>query len=127
MARILIIDDDALFRGVLVEALQLAGHEVLQAEDGRQGVEVFRLAPTDVVVTDLIMPRQEGIETITELRRDYPRLPIIAMSGRMSHSALYLKMAKRLGAQRLLTKPFSVADLSQAIADALSPPPADKQ
>jgi len=126
MARILIIDEDAPLRGVIAEALKLAGHDVMQAEDGRQGIELFKLEPADVVVTDLIMPGQEGIETIGLLRRDYPKLPIIAISGGMAHSPLYLDLALRLGAQRALCKPFGAAELLGAIDDVLRPrdPPA---
>jgi DNA-binding NtrC family response regulator len=122
MARILIIDDDGPLRSALAEALQLAGHEILQAEDGRQGVEVFKVAPCDLVVTDLIMPGQEGIETISQLLHEYPGLPIIAMSGSVAHSKLYLEMAQRLGARRTLAKPFSAAELLRAVDDALTPP-----
>lgn len=122
MARILLIDDDAPLRSVLAESLKLAGHDVMQAEDGRQGLELFNLEPADVVVTDLIMPGQEGIETIRRLRRDFPKLPIIAISGGMSHSPLYLNMARHLGAQRTLCKPFNAAELLKAIDDVLGPP-----
>jgi CheY-like chemotaxis protein len=122
MARILLIDDDRPLRTVLAEALSLAGHEVFQAEDGRQGVEIFRVARPDVVVTDLIMPGQEGIETIVQLRQEFPDLPIIAISGGASHSKLYLDMAKRLGARRIIPKPFSADQLLGAITEALAPP-----
>ncbi len=123
MARILIIEDDAPLRGVLAEALQLAGYEVFQAEDGRQGVEVFQLAPADLVITDLVMPGQEGIETITKLLHDRPGLPIIAISGSVEHSGLYLEVARKLGATRTLAKPFGTKTLLGAVEAALAARP----
>lgn len=121
MARILLIEDDATLRGVMAEALRIYGHEVLQAEDGVQGLEVFAIAPADLVITDLIMPGQEGIETITKLRHSHPKLPIIAISGSISHASIYLDLARKLGASRTLPKPFSAEELNEAIA-ALLPP-----
>ena len=123
MARILLIDDDPPLRSVLADALIRAGHKVTQAEDGRQGMEVFRTSPTDVVVTDLIMPGQEGLETIMQLRREFPALPIIAMSGgSVANSPLYLDMARRFGAQLALCKPFTADQLLKAIDSVLPPP-----
>jgi DNA-binding NtrC family response regulator len=121
MARILIIDDDPPLRGVLAEALSRAGHEVSMAEDGRQGIEMFRAAPADVVVTDLIMPGQEGLETIMQLRSEFPAVPIIAMSGGMVNSSLYLNMARRFGALQTLSKPFTADEILGAIGEALKP------
>ncbi|MBI5766254.1 MAG: response regulator [Verrucomicrobia bacterium] len=122
MSRILLIEDDAPLRGVMAEALQSAGHEVLQAEDGRQGLEIFTIAPADLVVTDLIMPGQEGIETIMQLRRDHPGLPILAVSGSVAHAGVYLDLARKLGASRTLAKPFSVEELLLAVATLVPPP-----
>ncbi len=86
MARILLIDDDDALRGVIAQNLAMAGHTVLQAADGRQGVNLFHATPVDLVLTDLVMPGKEGVETIIELHRERPELPIIAMSRR--HAAL---------------------------------------
>lgn len=121
MARILIIDDDSPLRGVIAEALRAIGHEVLQAEDGQQGLEIFAIAPVDLIVTDLIMPGQEGIETITKIRRTHPTIPIIAISGSVAHANIYLDLARKLGASTTLAKPFSVEDLRRAIAGLLPP------
>jgi len=119
MARILIIDDDDALRSVLAKSLRHAGHEVVEATEGRQGMDLFRVTTLDLVVTDLIMPVQEGIETIVSLRREQPDLPIIAMSGGASNSKLYLDIAGKIGANRILAKPFRPAELLQAITDAL--------
>jgi len=128
MARILLIEDDDLLRDVLAQSLIAAGHEVVQASNGEEGVQLFRAAPTDVVVTDLVMPVQEGVETIMQLRACRRDLPIIAMSGGVPNSKLYLSIAGRMGAQRILAKPFTPAQLLAAIDEALareeSPPSA---
>jgi len=120
MSRILIIEDDAPLREVLATILTNAGHTVTQATEGRQGCAVFHAAPTDLVLTDLIMPGQEGIETIVQLRRSHPHLPIIAMSGGTTHAKSYLAIAAKLGANRTLPKPFTPAQLLRTIAEVLA-------
>jgi DNA-binding response OmpR family regulator len=106
MANILLIDDDDLLRGALFQSLVNAGHNVIEASDGRQGCELARSMPLDIVITDLVMPVQEGVETILTLRRERPKLPIIAMSGGVTNSKLYLDIAGKIGAKRMLPKPF---------------------
>lgn len=119
MARILIIDDDDLLRGVLAQALAHAGHEVVQASDGKMGVDQVRSAPVDLVITDMIMPGQEGVETISILRREWPDLPVIAMSGGVTHSNLYLNIAVKIGARKMLAKPFTPSQLLAAVDEVL--------
>ena len=106
MATILLIDDDELLRGALIQSLLNAGHKVVEASDGLQGCELARSLSVDLVITDLVMPVQEGVETIMTLRRERPRLPIIAMSGGVTNSKLYLEIAGKIGAKRMLPKPF---------------------
>ena len=132
MARILIIDDDDTLRGIIVKSLTHAGHSVTQANNGRKGVAMYRADPTDLVITDLVMPEQEGMETIKIIHRDFPFVPIIAMSGGLDGSPLYLDLTRRLGAMVTLTKPFTLQQLKQAIDEifakrppAAAPPPAD--
>ena len=127
MARILLIDDEDALREVLAMTLAQAGHLVIQAADGKTGVELFRVEPTDLVITDIIMPGQEGIETIVALRRALPKLPIIAMSGGTSHSRFYLEMADKLGAQRTLAKPFSATQLLGAVSAVLAARPSEER
>jgi len=93
MARILIIDDDDTLRGIIAKSLTHAGHTVSQANNGRKGVALYRSAPTDLVITDLVMPEQEGMETIKILHQSFPTLPIIAMSGGLDGSPLYLDLS----------------------------------
>lgn len=106
MATILLIDDDDMLRAALIQSLLNAGHKVIEASDGLQGCELARSLSVDLVVTDLVMPVQEGVETIMTLQRERPRLPIIAMSGGVTHSKLYLDIAGKIGAKRMLPKPF---------------------
>ena len=120
MSRILIIDDDDILREILALTLQRVGHDVLQAGDGRLAADIIEATPVDLVITDIIMPGQEGIETIQQLKRLHPTLPVIAMSGTSSHSQIYLDMAGRLGACRMLGKPFTIEELLGAIAEALA-------
>ena len=120
MERILIIDDDTSVRAVINGALSDAGYEVLEAADGNEGLKCYRNSPTDLVITDLIMPEKEGIETIIELRREFPEVKVIAISGGNRYgSDASLSMAGRLGAERTLTKPFKIPDLLEAVREVL--------
>jgi DNA-binding response OmpR family regulator len=123
MARLLLIDDDAMLRDVLATALVQAGHTVVQANDGREGAKLFRAEPADIVITDLVMPDREGLETIIALHREWPELPIIAMSGGDTRSSVYLALAASLGARRILAKPFGRDVLLHAIDELLAPRP----
>lgn len=132
MARLLLIEDDDELRRVIAQALAAGGHEVFQAADGRQGIDIFHAAKFDLVLTDLVMPGKEGVETIIELRREQPLLKIIAMSGGMPRSNFYLDLAAHLGAQRTLAKPFTPTELMKVIDEVLAapatpPPPAAKK
>jgi CheY-like chemotaxis protein len=121
MPHILLIDDDDFFRGMVRKSLEGMGHTVTVASDGRQGVAVYKSKPADLVITDLIMPEQEGLETIMELRRLHPGLKIIAISGGGRASAKdYLPVAKKLGASRILAKPFSPETLGALIEELLA-------
>lgn len=120
MASILLIDDDDMLRKLLADTLARAGHNVVQAGDGAQGMDLFRATPIDLVVTDLIMPVQEGVETILQLRHEAPHLPIIAMSGGVSNAPLYLEIATKVGAQCVLPKPFTPRELIAAVDELLT-------
>ena len=120
MATILLIDDDELLRGALVQSLVNGGHKVIEASDGRQGCELARNLSVDLVLTDLVMPVQEGVETIMTLRRERPRLPVIAMSGGVTNSKLYLDIAGKIGAKRMLPKPFMPKTLLSLVDQVLA-------
>jgi DNA-binding NtrC family response regulator len=120
MAHILIIDDDASMRGSLAQTLERLGHQVSSAADGKAGVARAVESPPDLVITDLIMPEKEGLETIMELREHHPKVKIIAMSGggRLSNED-YLHLAKRFGATVTLAKPFTREELKAVLAQVL--------
>lgn len=105
--RILLIDDDILLRQTIRKMLESAGHEVIEAENGRIGLETFRKQAIDAVVTDIIMPQKEGIETIRDIRSVSPSVRIVAISGGgRTHKMDFLNIAAKLGASATLSKPF---------------------
>lgn len=125
MAKIIVIDDDEMVRTMVARVLIRAGHEVRQAEDGAQGLALFRAQPPDVVVTDILMPGKEGIETIRELRRVAPQARIIAMSGGgEGHNLGYLDFARHLGADEAIAKPFLPEELTAMIDRLIAGPKA---
>ena len=116
MARILIIDDNPEIVAILKETLEDAGYEVMVADNGRSGLALHRARRTDVVITDIFMPVQDGIETILELRRDDPDVKIIAISGGGVFANLtYLPAAKQLGAVHSISKPFDCEEVVSAV------------
>ncbi len=106
--RVLLIDYDPMIRSWLMEVFATTEFELLEAANGKQGMELLAQGPIDLVITDIIMPEKEGIELIIEVREKHGDVPIIAVSGG-SHRGVddYLQMAKKLGANMTLTKPFS--------------------
>jgi CheY-like chemotaxis protein len=128
MARILVIDDDERVLRVLREALRDAGHDVVTACNGSIGVARFREHPADLVITDIIMPEKEGIETIVDLRHDDPDVPIIAISGgSLQAQGSYLPTAEALGATRTLEKPFRLHELIEVVRSLLEQSPQGPQ
>jgi CheY-like chemotaxis protein len=120
MARILVVDDEMQLRSMLRTALESVGHQVEEAVDGKEAIESYRSHPADLLVTDIIMPGQEGIETIVQFRENYPEVKIIAMSGGgRNNGQHYLELAKRLGATLTLAKPFSIEDFLAAVQGVL--------
>lgn len=116
LARILVIEDDFEIRELLRLVLEKAGYHVEVAEDGDEGVALFRNNPTDLVITDIIMPKKEGIETIIELKRDFPDVKIVAISGgRTLGPNQYLEMADVAGAEMTIAKPFDLGDMLDSI------------
>ena len=121
MAKVLVIDDDHLVRRTISRILQTGGYQVALAEDGAKGVAKFRSERPDLVITDIIMPEQEGIETIIQLLRDNPTARIIAVSGGGRLGSMdFLTVANKLGAAATLRKPFEPAELLGCVARALA-------
>jgi CheY-like chemotaxis protein len=121
MAEILIIDDDRQMRGLLIRILKGAGYTIHEAENGRSGIELFRQLRPALVITDIVMPDMEGIETILALRQGDPTVPIIAISGGID--PLFLTAAGKLGATATLRKPFSPDELIALIEGCLAHKP----
>ena len=120
MAHVIVIEDDREVGLVLLEGLEQAGHVVRVAPDGRAGVEMHRESAADVIITDVFMPVQDGLETLIELQREFPAVPVIAMSGGgMKVSMDTLPLARHLGARSVLRKPFTIAELLAAVSASL--------
>jgi len=122
MARILVIDDEEDLRALVREALESDGHEVIPATDGAQGLALQRQHPADLVITDIFMPEADGIETIHELKKDFPRVKVIAMSGGGRGSSMLESVfttASALGIDAFLRKPFDFRTLLQSVHQVL--------
>ena len=118
VATVLVVDDDEAIREVLRWMLESGGYRVLEAGDGRQALAKVRSEDIDLVLTDLIMPEQEGVETIQVIRRKWPSIKVIAMSG--AFGGEFLRIAKMLGAHGTLQKPLRAELVLRAVADALA-------
>ena len=114
MATILIIDDEEMMRVLLRSTLKGAGYEVVEAANGRQGLELYRRRPTDLVITDIAMPEMNGLDMILELTRYFLDAKVIAISGEGGEKNV-LDVAKLLGARRTFHKPFSMLELLDAV------------
>jgi CheY-like chemotaxis protein len=112
MAKILLVEDNLDLLKMLNEIIQQGGHEVVMAQDGRMAMNQAKNSHFDLLITDLIMPEKEGIETIMAFRKFYPQTKIIAMSGGGAGGAArdYLSIARSLGVSNTLAKPFSSAE-----------------
>jgi DNA-binding response OmpR family regulator len=125
--KILLIDDDPKITRVLDLRLRKAGYQVFVASNGVAGLNLFRAEQPDIIITDILMPGKEGLETIMELRRDSPEIKIIAMSGGGRIGAdEYLDLAKKFGAQYTFTKPFTGKEVLQAVKQLLDNSPGEK-
>ncbi len=114
--KIVVIDDHDEFREMICEMLEKEGHEVADAPDGKEGIKLIQKFKPQLLITDILMPEQDGYETIIELKKYMPEVKIIAVSGggRLSPEG-YLDVARELGAKTTLMKPFSRDELVLAI------------
>ncbi len=121
MSRIIVADDDEDIRAVYQRGLERAGHEVVAIADGRQVLGACREHQTELVLLDILMPDQDGIETIVELQKELPEVKIIAISGGGSFGdpGPFFQAAKALGAVRVLRKPVEMKQLVQAVQEQL--------
>jgi len=116
-ARIVIADDDAGVRALLRAVLEGAGYSVADAAEGASAIEAMRIEPADLLITDLVMPGQEGIETIRTARQNWPDLKIVAISG--AFYGQFLRTAEVLGAKAVLSKPIRPEELLRTVRDVL--------
>jgi len=119
MATILVIDDEQSIRGLLKEALEKAGHRVIEAWDGREGLALYQKQPVDLVIMDLLMPNTDGLEATLQLTREYVDAKVIAITG-VQGDRNFLDVAKLLGARRTFEKPFDLNKLIQAVKEELA-------
>ncbi|MEY2409677.1 MAG: hypothetical protein QOF48_2347 [Verrucomicrobiota bacterium] len=119
MARIIVIDDDPGMRSVLEQVLWSAGHDVLTAEEGRLGLAVSRLAPVDLLITDMLMPGMDGIETVRRFREEFFGVPIVVISGNPDLAQVF-SGANSLPMVKTLAKPFTPGELLAMVGDILS-------
>ena len=121
MARIIVIDDQEPIRRIVRRALEQEGHEVLDASEGEMGMRLLEQHAADVVITDIFMPGQDGILTLRQIRKQFPAVKVIVISGGDSSGLLDLRHdAELLGAVKSLQKPFTAAELVQTVREVLS-------
>ena len=121
MPHVLLIDDEKLVRLTVRKMLEAEGYDVSEAEDGRDGLDSFKQQPFDLVITDMVMPEREGIETIAAIRKIKPDQKILAISGGGRNKNLdYLSMAVLQGAADKLAKPFSRSELLSVVTRCLA-------
>lgn len=118
MATILIIDDEPSIRRLMRTILEGDGHSVLEASNGRHGLDVYRERPVDLVITDIVMPEMDGLDLILELTRKVHNVKIIAISGGLRNETT-LRMAKELGARHAFRKPFDLEAFRSAVREEL--------
>jgi len=124
MSRILIIDDEAFCRMILRKILEGAGYHVEEAVNGKDAERIYRDSIIDLIITDIVMPEKEGLETIRDIKQNYPGMKIIAISGAETIcSSDYLEMASLFGASSALWKPVDAKSLLAAVGKCLASSP----
>jgi CheY-like chemotaxis protein len=122
MARILVIDDDELLRRFVVALLERRAYSVESTDSGEAGIKLAAETDFDLVITDMVMPGMEGLETIQQIRRHKPSVKILAVSGGGSSKGDYLQRAERLGANAALAKPFEPIEFLDVVARLIKSP-----
>ena len=122
MPSVLVVDDQDQVRQLVRETLEEAGYEVDEARDGKAGIERYRAKSPDLVIMDILMPEQDGLEAILTIRREFPNTRVIAMTGASDTIGVlnFLDVAKMFGARRTLQKPFELKALLDAVAAELT-------
>jgi YesN/AraC family two-component response regulator len=122
MARILVVDDEETVREMVTKMIQPAGHEVIEATNGSEARDACNDGPVDLIITDIVMPKKNGIDLIMDVKKNFPDIPVIAISGGGGITGRYdyLEIAKLVGAKNILKKPFSMADIRSAVDDIIN-------
>lgn len=116
MARILIVDDDPALLGAVSRALEIKGHEVVRAPDGKRALDEFRSRAPDLVITDIYMPDVDGLEFTRTLAKEFVGARVVAMSGGvLQERQQALEIARRMGAAATLPKPFELEELYEVV------------
>ena len=117
MPSILVVDDEEQIRQLIRATLEQAGYHVTEAHDGKEALQQYRLDPADLVIMDILMPDQDGLETTTTLRREFPNVKVIAITGGSDMIGIlnFLDVAKMLGAHSTLQKPFEMKTLLDTV------------
>jgi YesN/AraC family two-component response regulator len=112
MNRILVVDDNLMIRKIIRNIFRNENYKIEEAENGLEGLDMIRKNSYDLVITDILMPKMEGLELIMHIKRDFPKIKIIAISGGKPY---YLYMAKKLGTEKVFTKPLNLFELLNAV------------
>lgn len=116
MSSILVIDDDPWVLKIFQQILEGEGHQVITASNGQEGLDTFRQTPTDLIITDMVMPVKDGLKFIMELEKEFPHVPTIAISGGgVIEPERYLTLAESIGTRKTLVKPVSKDELLEAV------------
>lgn len=121
MVKILIVDDELFVRDMMADMIKPAGYDVIVAENGAEAFDVCKKESIDLIITDIVMPEKNGIDLIMNVKKEYPEIPIIAVSGGGGITGRYdyLEIAKLVGANNILKKPFKIEELRTAVSDAI--------
>lgn len=121
MANILVVDDEQNIRNILRESLKKEKHEVFEASSGLEASEILDGNAIEILITDLVMPGKTGLDLIMEIKEKMPELNIIAISGGGGINGRfdYLPIAQLIGANNVIRKPFSIADIKKTVAELL--------
>jgi len=124
MKNILVVDDNQMMRKLIRNLFHGEEYEIMEATNGMEGLDFVKQNPIDLIITDIVMPKMEGIELIMNIRRDFPKIKIIAISGGKPY---YLYMAKKLGIDGIFTKPLNHHAFLQAVKKVIQFPAMAKE
>lgn len=121
MVKILVVDDEPSVCSMMVAMLEPDGYDMIAADSGVEAVDVCKEVPVDLIITDIVMPNKNGIDLIMQVKKEYPGIPVIAISGGGGIAGRfdYLEIAKLVGADNILKKPFEIEELRSAVSNVI--------